>query len=240
MTKNTQEAPDEGVDFIADAKIKVVAAALPNVVFDGWTDHVLAEAVQDAGIGQGLSHLAFPRGGVDLALAFHQMNDAALADRLAAEDLTSLRYSDRVARAIEVRLELIADHREAVRRAAALFALPIHAADGARAIWQTADTIWNALGDTSDDVNWYTKRVMLSGVYSAAVLYWLGDDSPDMEMTRAFIARRIANVMQFEKVKADLKDTPVGRMFDIGPGRLLERIRRPQSGPEDMPGRWRH
>lgn len=240
MTQDTPKTPDEGVDFISDAKAKVVAAALPNVVFDGWTDQVLAEAAQDAGIDPGLSRLAFPRGGVDLALAFHQMNDAALKDRLAAEDLATLRYSDRVARAVELRLDLIADHREAVRRAAALFALPIHAADGARAIWRTADTIWAALGDTSEDVNWYTKRVTLSGVYSAAVLYWLGDESPDMEMTRAFIARRIANVMQFEKVKTDLKASPMGCMFDAGPGRLLERIRRPQAGSEDMPGWWRH
>ncbi len=33
--------------------------------------------------------------------------------------------------------------------ASTLFALPQHAADGARAIWGTADAIWTALGDTS-------------------------------------------------------------------------------------------
>jgi ubiquinone biosynthesis protein COQ9 len=43
--------------------------------------------------------------------------------------------------------------------------LPMYAADGARAIWGTADAIWTALGDTSEDVNWYTKRATLSGVY---------------------------------------------------------------------------
>ena len=71
--------------------------------------------------------------------------------------------------------------------------LPHMAPEGARLIWGTADRIWTALGDTSDDVNWYTKRATLSGVYAAVVLYWLGDDSTDGQATRAFIDRRISD-----------------------------------------------
>ena len=85
------------------------------------------------------------------------------------------------------------------------FALPQYAADGAGAVWHTADAIWAALGDTSRDVNWYTKRMTLGAVYSACVLFWLGDESPDMADTRAFIDRRIDDVMRFEKVKAQAK-----------------------------------
>ncbi|MEM8658155.1 MAG: COQ9 family protein [Pseudomonadota bacterium] len=240
MTQTEQTDPEMGAATMEDTRARVLAAALPNVVFDGWTDKTLAEAVEDAGVDPGLARLAFPRGGVDLALAFHQSCDARLPEMMEAEDMSALRYSEKVSRAIELRLEMLEDHREAVRRAAALFALPIHAADGARAIWQTADTIWTALGDTSDDVNWYTKRATLSGVYSAVVLYWLGDESPDMENTRAFIARRIDNVMQIEKAKANFKSSPFGRAFEKGPGKILDRIRKPGEGAPDMPGRWRH
>jgi hypothetical protein len=80
---------------------------------------------------------------------------------------------------VKLRLDLVEPHKEAVRRGATLFALPIHAADGARALWETADAIWTALGDTSDDLNWYSKRAILSGVYSSTVLYWLGDQSAE-------------------------------------------------------------
>ena len=75
---------------------------------------------------------------------------------------------------------------------------------------------------------------------SAVVLYWLGDESPDMENTRAFIARRIDNVMQIEKAKANFKSSPFGRAFEKGPGKILDRIRKPGEGAPDMPGRWRH
>ena len=165
-------------DHLAATRTAVIAAALPHVPFDGWTDRTLAQAVEDAGVDPGLSRLAFPRGGVDLALAFHRERDAALAADLASADLLGLRFRDRVAYAVMRRLELVQADREAVRRGAALFALPHHAADGARAIWHTADTIWTALGDESRDFNWYSKRATLSAVWSAALLYWLGDADP--------------------------------------------------------------
>lgn len=227
-------------DPVTEVRDAVLAAALPNVVFDGWTDRTLADAVRSAEVDPALARLAFPRGGIDLAMAFHMANDDELGRRLASEDLAHMRYSERVAHAIATRLEIAAPHREAVRRGAALFALPIHAADGARAVWHTADTIWNALGDSSDDVNWYTKRMTLSGVYSSCVLYWLGDDSPNHIDTLGFIDRRIENVMQFEKVKAAVRDNPLGRAFMAGPGRILGGIRAPGARGADLPGRWRH
>jgi hypothetical protein len=41
-----------------------------------------------------------------------------------------MRFRDRVAHAVKLRLDLVEPHKEAVRRGATLFALPIHAADG--------------------------------------------------------------------------------------------------------------
>lgn len=227
-------------DHIAAARRAVVAAALPHVPFDGWSDRTLCLAVEDAGVDPGLARLAFPRGGVDLALAFHDAKDAELAARLAGEDLLGLRFRDRVARAIALRLELMAGEREAVRRAAALFALPNNAADGARAIWRTADVIWRALGDASTDYNWYTKRTTLSAVYSSCLLYWLGDEGADFAATRRFIQRRIDNVMTFEDVKARIAKNRLAAAVLKGPQRLLDRVKAPDdTAVSELPGRWR-
>jgi ubiquinone biosynthesis protein COQ9 len=236
-----EEAKPRGEeDHLAATRAKVIAAALPHVAFDGWTDRTLAEAVEDAGVEPGLSRLGFPRGGVDLAIAWHNAKDADLAERLRSADLLGLRFRDRIAHAIMVRLELVADDREAVRRGAALFALPHHAADGARAIWHTADTIWTALGDDSRDFNWYSKRTTLSAVYSSALLYWLGDQTPGFSATREFVQRRIDNVMQIEDVKAKIARNPLAAAVLKGPQRLLDRIRPPgDTAPSDLPGSLR-
>jgi ubiquinone biosynthesis protein COQ9 len=239
MTEDPGEVHKTEDDHLAATRKAVIAAALPHVAFDGWTDRTLAHAVEDTGVDPGLSRLAFPRGGIDLLLAFHYARDAQLMDDLASADLLGLRFRDRIAYAVMHRLELAAPDREAVRRGVALLALPHHAADGARAIWHTADCIWTALGDTSRDFNWYSKRATLSAVYSSAVLYWLGDASPGASATREFINRRIDNVMQIEDVKAKVRGNPIAAAMLKGPQAILDRIRAPGDTPSDLPGSFR-
>lgn len=218
-----------------DMKAQVLDAALAHVPFDGWSERTLKAAIADAGVPAAVAGSLFPRGGVDLALAYHARGDAEMVARLMAADLTSLRFRDRIPLAVRTRLDL-AD-RELVRRGTTLFSLPTHAADGARAIWGTADRIWTALGDSSQDLNWYTKRATLSGVYGATVLYWLGDESSDRQATWDFLDRRIDQVMQFEKLKASFRENPLGKAWMAGPGKLLESIRAPKM-PKDLPGRF--
>lgn len=57
------------------------------------------------------------------------------------------------------------------------------------------DAIWLACGDTSEDYNWYTKRALLAGVYSATELYMLTDSSPGYADTWGALSRRLDDVM---------------------------------------------
>ncbi|CUH40336.1 rpsU-divergently transcribed protein [Jannaschia seosinensis] len=223
-----------------DLKNRLIDAALPHVAFDGWSEATFRRAVADAGVPPARARTIFPRGAIDLALAFHRQGDDQMVEKLRGEDLTDMRYSDRVAHAVRTRIEIAGAHREAVRRGVTLFSLPIHAADGARAVWGTADAVWDALGDTSDDVNWYTKRATLSGVYSSVVLYWLGDQSDGDRETWAFLDRRIADVMRIEKAKAQARKSPLISRLMAGPNAVLGRVRAPARSPRgDLPGLWR-
>ena len=222
-----------------DALDRMLDAALMHVPFDGWSETSFTAAAADAGVPQAEARALFPRGAVDMAVAFHRRADAELARALAATDLGAMRFRDRVAHAVRLRLEMVEDDKEAVRRGATLFALPIHAADGARLVWETADVIWTGLGDRSDDLNWYTKRAILSGVYSAVVLYWLGDTSPGHTATWEFLDRRIGDVMRIEEVKAKVRGNAMLKPLVAGLERLTAGINAPpRSAPGDLPGRW--
>lgn len=214
---------------------RLTEAALVHVAFDGWSDETLAAAAQDLPVDIATARALFPRGGLDLALSYHQLGDAAMLETLETTDLSAMRFRDRVAFAIRSRLET-AD-KEAVRRASTLMALPQNAPLATRALWNTVDAIWDALGDPSEDGNWYSKRVILSGVYSATVLYWLGDESEDHVDTWAFLERRIEDVMRFEQTKAQIKASPVLRNTVGLPFQLLEKLRKPAPRPP-LPGNW--
>lgn len=221
---------------VEQAKARVLQAAELHVAFDGWSETTFKAAITDSGVASALARALFPRGGVDLAVAYHRRGDAAMAEALATRDLTALRFRDRVALAIRLRLE--AADKELVRRGSALFALPQHAIEGAGLIWSTADTIWTALGDTSRDLNWYSKRASLSAVYGATVLFWLGDTSDNDEATWDFLDRRIENIMQFEKLKAGVQKAPGLQALMKGPLKVLERISAPH-GATDLPGKMK-
>lgn len=210
---------------------RLLEAALLHVPFDGWSRATLAAAARDTGIEPALAHALYPRDGVDLALAFHRRGDAAMAAGLAAHGLAGLKLRAKVALAVRLRLEH--EDREAVRRAAALFALPQHAGAGMAALWATADAIWTALDDPSQDGNWYTKRAILASVYGAVLLYWLGDDSPGQAETWAFLDRRIEGVMRFEAAKAQVRANPLLRGLFALPLATMDALRKPGAGGVD-------
>jgi ubiquinone biosynthesis protein COQ9 len=102
---------------------------------------------------------------------------------------------------IALRLARQQPNKEAVRRALAMLALPIHARAAAACTARTVDAIWHAAGDRSADFSWYTKRAILTAVYGATVLFWLRDPSEDSAATLAFLDRRLAGIARVGKLR---------------------------------------
>ena len=95
--------------------------------------------------------------------------------RLAAMNLPAMKIRERIAAAVLARLSILKPHKEAARRAGATLSLPMHAALAAKLMYHSVDAMWRAVGDTSTDFNFYTKRGILAGVYGATLLRWFND-----------------------------------------------------------------
>jgi ubiquinone biosynthesis protein COQ9 len=213
---------------MTEERTRLIDAALSHVAFEGMGPRAIAAGAADIGMKPGLARVLLPRGGADLAAAYHRRGDAELRDWL-VEHPPQGRFRDRVTAAVMQRLSL--SGRELARAGASVLALPQHAGLGARLVWETADAIWDGLGDRAEDVNWYSKRVTLSAVWGATVLYWLGDDSPELHDTREFLDRRIEGVMRFETFKGRVAAFPgVSLLAELATGW----IKRPEN--RNLPG----
>lgn len=210
---------------IEDVRARLLAAALPNAAFDGWTARLMREAAEAAGISYGEMRLAFPRGPLDLVDYFLLDGDRRMEAALARSDLARLKVRERITAAVRARIEIDAPHREAVRRAVTLHALPVSGMAGPRTLYRSVDAIWRAAGDVSADFNFYTKRALLAGVFSSAVLFWFADQSEGFADTWAFLDRRIGDVMRIEKAKAAMRKAGD---FLPAPLALLGRLRYPR------------
>ena len=183
----------------------LMEAVLDHAAFDGWSKTALDRAAEDVGVSPEMAELAFPRGGIEV-LEMHLADaDKKMVAAFDAMDFDAMRIQDRIKTAVRTRLEQSVDHRSAIQRGIALLSLPSNADIGVRALETTMDLMWCAAGDTSTDFNWYSKRIILSGVYMSTLMVWLSDESEDFAETWAFLDRRIAGVMTFEKAKCDFK-----------------------------------
>lgn len=210
----TARPPQSPLDDLRD---RILDAALPHVMFDGWSRAALTNGARDQGLTDADVDIVFTTGVRGAVAYWLDRSDAEMVADMLAEDLDSLKIQEKVALGVRLRLERAADHKEAVRRALAYLALPTNAGIASRSLYRTVDAIWRTCGDTATDFNFYSKRGLLAGVYTTTLLYWLDDSSDDHADTWAFLDRRIADVMRIPKLTGTLKK--MGRVLP-NPGRF--------------------
>jgi ubiquinone biosynthesis protein COQ9 len=187
-----------------------IAAMLPHVPFDGWTNRALRAGLRDIGASPEDAPQLFPGGAPDMIEAFCDWSDRRMEQAAATLD-PGLRLHQRVRALLALRLTQGRPYKEAVRRAVALLALPGHARLAAACMARTVDAIWHAAGDRSADFSWYTKRALLALIYGATLLYWLRDVSDDDVATLSFLDRRLAGVARIGTVRRRAEAT-LGRL----------------------------
>lgn len=185
-----------------EIRLLLAPSIAENAAFDGWGDAARDMAAEMAGIDLDVAKVAFEGGAVAMIDAWFASIDAAMLIALPPERLATMKIRQRITSLVEARLDVLAPHREALRRALAILAMPQNVATAARLGWRSADAMWRAAGDTATDYNHYTKRTMLLGVYAATITVFLDDESDGYADTRAFLSRRIDNIMHIEKAKA--------------------------------------
>jgi len=207
-----------------DLRIALAPAIADAAIFDGWSDAAVAAAAPVAGVDTAAAAFAFRGGAMEMIAAWIANIDRSMAEALPPEALAALPIRERIRRLVQFRLDAIVGTREALRRALAIMAMPQNAARALRLAWQSADAMWRLAGDTATDYNHYTKRVTLGTIYAATLAVYAQDESEGFAETRAFLDRRIAGVMKFEKAKARILRP---RDETISLTRLLGRLRYP-------------
>ena len=219
------EANIKPADMTLDELRLALAPLLPNhAAFDGWGEAAVAMAASDLGVPEERARLCFPNGPVDMIDAWFDAVDRAMAQAFSLERINAMKIRQRIRDLVLFRIETVNPHKEALRRAMVILAQPQNALKCASLAWRSADRMWRIAGDRATDLNHYTKRGTLSALYTATLLVYVDDDSEDLSVTRAFLDRRIDDVMRFEKLKAEWRGSKE-RLPSLS--RFLGRLRYP-------------
>jgi ubiquinone biosynthesis protein COQ9 len=207
-----------------EMRLALAPAIASAAVFDGWSNAAVAAAAEARGIKPEVAALAYPGGAMDMIAAWIETVDAAMDVAFAGGALHNQPIRERISRLLRFRLDALTGREEAVKRALAVMAMPQNAARSLQMGWASADKMWRLAGDTATDYNHYTKRAILGGIYTATLAVFAHDDSEGKTESLAFLDRRIAGVMRFEKAKAQFL-RPDEQHFSMA--RFLGRLRYP-------------
>ena len=188
---------------LAEVRARLALVVGENAVFDGWTQKAVETSAGQLGIDSPVARLAFPQDQAGMVDAYLAGVDAAMEAHFTPELIGALKIRDRIRELVWFRLQTMGPAREAIRSALAILAMPQNAVQGLSIGWRSADLMWRLAGDASTDFDHYTKRLTLSALYAATLLAWFDDDSDRWTDTSSFLDRRIADVMRFEKWKAE-------------------------------------
>ncbi|ERM98823.1 hypothetical protein AMTR_s00093p00121920 [Amborella trichopoda] len=161
-----------------DEQACVLDAAISHVVRLGWSEEAMICGAKDVGLSPSIVG-SFARKEAALVEYFMDLCLQKLADKIESGlDLPDLILSQRISKIVRTRLEMQIPYISKWHQALSIQAQPVNISTSLKQRAILVDEIWDAAGDQSMDINWYVKRTVLGGIYSATEVYMLTDHSP--------------------------------------------------------------
>ena len=108
--------------------------------------------------------------------------------------------TDTVKELILSRLKASKNYKSIIKTSLFFMAQPRNAYDALNQLMKTSNKIWEIAGDTSSGRTFYSKRLILSGVYSSTLAHWLAKETRSIEESEDFLDRRLDDVKKIGKL----------------------------------------
>ena len=147
--------------------------------------------------------LLFPEGNVDLVkFALEQLNKE-LEEQCKKIDLIRLPIHKRIREVILLKMLLMQKDKIFYRNIFSNLLIPKKNFSLPNQIYNSVDQIWFIAGDTSVDFNFYTKRLILSGIYSRILLFFFNNNNQqELEIILDVNLKRVSKIPE---IKSKLK-----------------------------------
>ncbi|XP_061628564.1 ubiquinone biosynthesis protein COQ9, mitochondrial isoform X2 [Phyllopteryx taeniolatus] len=109
--------------------------------------------------------------------------------------------------AVETRLRMQIPYIETWPQAMSILLLPHNIPKSLKHLSTLVDDIWYHAGDRSIDMNWYSKRAALTGIYNTTELVMLEDSSPDFQDSWNFLDNRIQDIISMASSAKQVQST---------------------------------
>ncbi|KAM9754815.1 ubiquinone biosynthesis protein COQ9, mitochondrial isoform 2-T2 [Menidia menidia] len=208
-----QDEQDEDYETEEQLQARILTAALEFVPQHGWSMEAIAAGAESLGLSSASTGM-FYNGAGDLVLHFIAHCNSQLTEGLAEQhnqvqlgQAEKKKTADFLRDAVETRLRMYIPYMETWPQAMSILLLPHNIPDSLKHLSTLVDDIWYYAGDRSTDMNWYTKRAVLTGIYNTTELVMIQDSSPDYQDTWSFLENRIQDVVNMASTAKQVQST---------------------------------
>ncbi|XP_038561802.1 ubiquinone biosynthesis protein COQ9, mitochondrial [Micropterus salmoides] len=206
---------EQGEEYETEEQLqaRILTAALEFVPLHGWSMEAMAAAAETLGLSSASTGM-FNNGAGDLVLHFIAQCNSQLTEILAEQhnqvqlgQAEPKKTAEFLRDAVETRLRMYIPYIESWPQAMSILLLPHNIPDSLKHLSTLVDDIWYYAGDRSTDMNWYTKRAALTGIYNTTELVMVQDSSPDFQDTWNFLDNRIQDVVNMATTAKQVQST---------------------------------
>ncbi|KAI7812116.1 ubiquinone biosynthesis protein COQ9, mitochondrial [Triplophysa rosa] len=214
-TSYQDQSGEHGEDYETEEQLqaRILTASLEFVPQHGWSVEAIAAGAETLSLSAASTGM-FNNGAGDLVLHFIAQCNSQLAETLAEQhnqiqlgQAEPKKTSEFLKDAVELRLRMLIPYIDTWPQAVSILLLPHNIPDSLKHLSTMVDDIWYYAGDRSTDMNWYTRRAALTGIYNTTELVMVQDSSLDFEETWAFLNNRIKDVVNMANTAKQVQAT---------------------------------
>ncbi|XP_075996844.1 ubiquinone biosynthesis protein COQ9, mitochondrial [Genypterus blacodes] len=214
-TSYQDQSGEHGEEYETEEQLqaRILTAALEFVPLHGWSVEAIAAGAETLGLSSASTGM-FNHGAGDLVLHFITQCNSQLTEILAEQhnqvqlgQAESKETSEFLRDAVETRLRMHIPYIETWPQAMSILLLPHNIPDSLKHLSTLVDDIWYYAGDRSTDMNWYTKRAALTGIYNTTELVMVQDSSTDFQDTWNFLDNRIQDAAKMATTAKQVQST---------------------------------
>jgi ubiquinone biosynthesis protein COQ9 len=190
-------------NYLQKKRLEVLNFAKASVSEKGLNQNSLEKISKKYDLDINEIELLFPEGNIDLIkLALERLN-IEVEEYCRKIDLIRLPIHKRIRQILLSKISLMNKNKIFYRSIFLNLLIPKKNFSLSGQLYKSVDQIWFIAGDSSTDFNFYTKRLILSAIYSRIILYFFNNNNQqDLENILDESLKRVAKIPE---IKSKLK-----------------------------------
>jgi ubiquinone biosynthesis protein COQ9 len=190
-------------NYLLKKRLEFLIYAKAHIQKNGLKQNTFKDVSNKYKLDLNETQLLFPEGNVDLIkFALEQLN-GELEDYCKKINLIRLPTHKRIKKVLLSKICLMNRDKFFYRTIFLNLLIPKRYFSLPKQLYNSVDQIWFIAGDSSVDFNFYTKRLILSGIYSRIMLFFFNND--DQVGLERILDENLKRVAKIPKIKSKFK-----------------------------------